>query len=114
MDMACRETGKETKPYLITEIDGSRKPNDNFWMNSIIEDANKIKDNLTIGGTYEDNDEMWPEDRYNGGSDIPGQQFNIDRMTIVGQNWHKKEQNEITKITRELNISYRHQFQMKI
>jgi hypothetical protein len=57
IDIACRERNKETKPGMINHIDGSKKLNDKLWLNSLIEDANEVNVQLTIGGSYHNNAE---------------------------------------------------------
>ena len=109
--MACRERGKQTKNNLVSEINGEIKIKDKLWMNSIIEDASSLNVKLTIGGLYEDNDQSWPENSIDNSSIKPGQNFEMDRLTIRGENWYSKMNMGYVAITRELSIMYRHQLQ---
>ena len=112
IDIACRERNNETKPGMINHIDGSIKVKDKLWMNSLIEYANEVDVNLTIGGDYHNNSESWPEDKLERARDGKGQHFNIDTMTIKRGRWEKPSSKfeEYEEYSEEkLSINYRHQ-----
>ena len=85
IDIACRERGRETKPYMVIEIDGSEKIKERLWINSVIEDAATNNVQLTIGGTYNDTENEWPENRAN--QINSAQHFEMDYLTKLGGDW---------------------------
>ena len=103
------ESRQKTK--LISEINGEMKIKDRLWMNSIIEDASLLNIQLTIGGLYEDNENSWPENRMETSSMKPGQNFEMDRLTIIEENWYYKMKTSYVSANGALSIKYRHQLQ---
>ena len=107
IELICREKGIETKNNLITEIKSDIKVKDKMWLCSLIEDAEKWNVNLTIGGSYENNCDEWPESR----SEVisTGQHFVMDYLTKVEGKWMYKCNDNLIDTGVNLPEKYMHQ-----